>query len=88
MSVADAERFRGPGRAVLSGSWGRKKMKTGTIVIKYSLHGVLPDRYFENQRDKRNLGTHAAHVGADPNVYKCNQLLKLPGQSKRNDPRV
>jgi hypothetical protein len=34
------------------------------------------------------MSSLAKSVGADPSVYKVNQLLKLPGQSKRKDPRV
>jgi hypothetical protein len=39
--VADAESICGPGRAVLSCSWGKKAKN-----IKYNLHVVRPDRFF------------------------------------------
>ena len=82
-AVADAERLCGPGRAVLSGSWGKKE-----DYIRYSLHLVRPDRYFPDLAATIHMPALAKSVGADHSTYTNNQLLKLPGQSKRKDPRV
>ena len=83
-ACTDAESVCGPGRAVLSGSWG---LVDGNKV-KYSVHLVRPDRYFANHAASLPMVGIVKSFGADHEVYIRNQLLKLPNQSKRNDPRV
>jgi hypothetical protein len=82
-ACADAVSVCGPGRAVLSGSWGVKHDK-----VKYSVHLVRPDRYFPNHEASMPMPAIAKSLGADPNVYGRNQLFKLPKQSKLRDSRV
>jgi hypothetical protein len=82
-AIADAERLCGPGHAVLSGSWAKKGDH-----IRYSLHLVRPDRYFPDHSAMLNMPVIAKSIGADPNVYKRNQLMKLPVQSKLKDDRI
>ena len=82
-ACADAESVCGPGRAVLSGCWGRKADK-----VKYSIHLVRPDRFFANQEAAKPMRGGASSLGADEAPYGRNQLFKLPNQSKRDDPRV
>ena len=81
--VADAESVCGPGRAVLSGSWGKKDGK-----IKYSLHVIRPDRFFRDHAAALAMPTIAARLGADSEVYNRNQHFKLPWQTKVDDTRV
>jgi len=82
-ACADAESVCGPGRAVLSGSWGVKGAK-----VKYSIHLVRPDRFFINHAAAVPMSAIAKSLGADPNVYGRNQLFKFPNQSKLRDSRV
>jgi len=66
-ACADAERVCGPGRAVLSDSWGVKGPK-----VKYNIHLVRPDRFFINQAAAVPMSAIAKSLGADPNVYGRN----------------
>ena len=58
--------------------------------VKYSVHLVHPDRYIANHVASLPMVGIAKSFGAGANkeVYILNQLLKLPNQSKRDDPRV
>ena len=84
-AVADAESVCGPGRAVLSGSWGQQKIikdkETNEVIakkIKYSLHLVRPDRFFRDQAAAMSMRAIAASLGADERPYNRNQTFKLP----------
>ena len=81
--LADAENICGPGRAVMSGSWGHKGDN-----VKYSLHVVRPDTFFLDHGAALAMRAIAARLEADGVVYNQNQIFKLPNQSKLRDGRV
>ncbi len=58
--------------------------------VKYNVHFIRPDRYFANHAASLPMVGIAKPLGAgaDDEVYIRNRLLKLPNQSKRNDPCV
>ncbi len=49
---------------------------------------MRPDRFFPDNTTTLRMAAIAKSIGADETVYTRNQLLKLPGQSKKEDNRV